>query len=102
MRSFAADAGIATDPSAFMAEIERLMEERGIADWRELYERFTEPERIGRTRWTFGRFCQHASANVEYIYARFMVPLAEALEADDGERFRLAYARTWGCLPVRA
>ncbi len=65
-----------TGTSPFLAEIERLMEAKGIEDLEELHARFMEqePERIGNARWTYERFRQHASAAVGQIDARFMVP----------------------------
>jgi hypothetical protein len=46
-----------------------------------------EPERIGNARWTFERFRQHAAHE-----AKFMVSLAEALEATDEEKEKLFLA----------
>lgn len=86
---------IGPDHSAFVAEIGRLMAEKGIADMWELYERFMEgePERIGGAHWTFARFRRYAATDVDYIDFRFMVPLTEALEATEKELRRLATAR---------
>jgi hypothetical protein len=77
-----------TEARPFSAEIERLMEAKGIGDLEDLYERFLEqePKRIGNARWTFERFLRHANLEVGSLYAEFMVPLARALNATEEER----------------
>lgn len=59
-----------------------------------LHERFMaqEPERIGNARWTFERFCRHVNHEVGTPYPKFMVPLARALDATEGEMSVLALA----------
>ena len=51
-----------------------------------------EPERIGNARWTFERFRQHAAHEAKVLHAKFMVSLAEALEATDEEKEKLFLA----------
>ncbi len=84
------------EKSAFLAEVERLMEEKGIEDLEELHERFMEedPERIGNARWTFERFMRHTSSEAGALYPKFVYPLVAALEATDEEIARLFLA--WG------
>jgi hypothetical protein len=84
-----------TEARPFPAEIERLMDARGIEDLEELHERFLEQEseRIGNAHWTFERFRKHASNEAGRLYTKFMVPLVGALEATDEEQMRLF--RAW-------
>jgi hypothetical protein len=51
-----------------------------------------EPERIGNARLTFERFRQHAAHEAKALHAKFMVSLAEALEATDEEKEKLFLA----------
>jgi hypothetical protein len=83
----------------FLAEIERLMEAKGIESLEELHERFMDqnPERIGNARWTFERFHKHARAEAGILSRKFIVPLCEALEATQREREKLFLAWVdWG------
>jgi hypothetical protein len=84
----AAVADEATHESRFRREVERLMDEQGIADLEDLYGRFMaqEPERIGNARWTFERFMPHVNHDVDTLYPKFIVPLCEALAASDVEQ----------------
>jgi hypothetical protein len=83
-----------TEISPFLAEIERLMAERGIEDLEELHERFMEqqPQRIGNARWTLERFRQHATAEAPGLYIKFMAPLTRALEATKRQEAELFLA----------
>ena len=83
-----------TEISPFLAEIERLMSERGIEDLEELHERFLEqqPERIGNARWTYERFRKHATAEAPGLYIKFMRPLVAALEATKREEAKVFLA----------
>jgi hypothetical protein len=93
------------EKSLFLAEIERLMDVKGIEDLEELHERFLEqePERIGNARWTFERFRKHASHEAGMFSEKFVVPLAGALEATTEEErdglIRAWFADVWGPAP---
>lgn len=92
-----------TETSAFLAEIERLMAEKGIDSLEELHERFMEqePERIGNARWTFERFMRHGNREADGLYTKFIRPLGLALEATPREQEQLFLAWVepiWGPL----
>jgi hypothetical protein len=84
-----------SETSAFLTEIECLMDAKGIEDLEELYERFLEeePERIGNAPWAYERFRRYTAHEVKGLYAEFLVPLSEALEATEQERIGLM--RAW-------
>jgi hypothetical protein len=88
----------------FLAEIERLMAERGIEGLEQLHQRFLqqEPERIGPGRWTYQRFCQHASHEAPGLYFKFWGPLVGALEATPREQEELFLAWVGSDLPSGA
>jgi hypothetical protein len=83
-----------TEISPFLAEIERLMAQKGLEGLEDLYQQFMaqEPERIGNARWTLERFRLHATNEAGALYTKFMGPLVGALEATPRERARLFLA----------
>lgn len=93
-----------TEISPFLAEIERLMAEKGIEGLEELHERFMEqePERIGNARWSLQRFHKHATAEAPALYFKFWRPLVGALEATPQARARLFLAWVGSDLPSGA
>ena len=80
--------------SEFLAEIERLMAEKGIEGLQELHTRFLEqePARIGNARWTLKRFRLHATAEAPGLYFKFWGPLVGALEATPRQQEELFLA----------
>jgi hypothetical protein len=92
------------ETSPFLAEIERLLEAKGIEDLEELHERFMEqgPQRIGGARWTYERFRKHATAEAPGLYFKFMTPLVGALEAAPREQEELFLAWVGSYLPSGA
>lgn len=73
-----------TTTPPFLAEIERLMDEKGIPSipgLEKLHERFIEQEPE--------RFRKHVAAEAGALSFQFMVPLVEAMEATEEEQSRL-------------
>jgi hypothetical protein len=87
-----------TENSAFLREIERQMDAKGIDSLEELHQRFLEqePERIGSASeaWTFELFRGYATHEVKGLSEEFLVALAGALEATTDEE-RQGLVRAW-------
>ena len=92
------------------AHLERLMEEKGIEDLEELYERFVQTEYAyipvpGLHRGkpvSFEQFKLHAARRHPYVYGEFAAGLVQVLGLSDEEARKLSFFYLLGEEPPRA